>query len=235
MTDSPLKYELKRHTERLGALALEIETIADLDGAISSLCDGADADTEKAVVLENLCPYFGVVWPAARAVSEHLSRMGGWLKDKSVIELGCGLALPSLVAAKLGARVTATDFHPDVPKFFARNAALNGLTAPALTYKEYDWRGETKLGIFDFVVGSDILYEASHPKDVARSLAAHCTRGSHIILGDPGRVYLQSCIDELKALGFHSDMFIKEVLDAHDDRAGDKATKEVFVFTLQKR
>ncbi|MBI3541748.1 MAG: methyltransferase domain-containing protein [Deltaproteobacteria bacterium] len=230
-----MKYDLKKHTEQLGPVAVTIETIADLDQAINKLCDGVDDKAAEAVFVEDLCPYFGVVWPAARAVSEHVARMGEWLKGKTVLELGCGLALPSLVAAKLGAKVTATDFHPEVPDFLARNVGHNALTDANLVYKNYDWRKDESLGTFDFVVGSDILYEASHPKDVAKALAAHCTRGSHIILGDPGRVYLQSCIDALVALGFRSDMFIKEVPDTHSDRAGDKKTQEVFVFTLQKR
>lgn len=227
-----MNYELKRHTEHLGKIDIEIETLADLDGTIDRLCEGADRQGSEAI-LEELCPYFGVVWPAARALAEHLARMGGWLKDKRVLELGCGLALPSLVAAKLGARVTATDFHPDVPKFLERNLALNGLVG-ALEYRRYDWRTQQGLGLFDFVVGSDILYEASHPNDVARSLQAHCGKGSHILLSDPGRVYLQSCIDALTELGFRADTFVREVTDTHSNRAGDRKTKEVFVFSLAK-
>lgn len=230
-----MNYELKKHTEHLGKVDVEIETIADLDQAINKLCEGVDEAAAEKIFVEDLCPYFGVVWPAARAVSEHLSRMRGWLAGKTVVELGCGLALPSLVAAKLGAHVTATDFHPDVPKFLERNAKLNALEPTNLRYERYDWRNETRLGAFDFVVGSDILYESSHPANVAKALDAHCRRGSHIILGDPGRVYLQSCIDALVELGYRSDMFIKEVADNHANRAGDRKTKEIFVFTLQKR
>jgi predicted nicotinamide N-methyase len=227
-------YELRRTTERFGDVSLELETLADLDRAIDKLCDGVDEKQVEAVFAEDLCPYFGVIWPAARAVAEHLARMGGWLKDKTVLEVGCGLALPSLVAAKLGARVTATDFHPDVPKFLERNLALNGITS-ALSYRELNWReGARDLGEFDFIVGSDILYESGHPKDVARTLAAHCHKGSHIILGDPGRPYLQPCIDALTRAGFRTDTFVREVRDDRADRAGDKKTKEVFVVALQK-
>ena len=230
-----MKYALKRHSERLGSVDLEIETLDDLDKAINDLCESADLKMQDAVFTEDLCPYFGVVWPAARAVSEHVARMGGWMKDKRVLELGCGLALPSLVAAKLGAKVVATDFHPDVPKFLERNIEINGLKGTgALEYREYDWRAQAPLGEFDFVIGSDILYEASHPKNVARALAANCARGSHIVLGDPGRVYLQACLDALTAMSFRSDVFIKSVRDGHVDRADDKPTKEVFVISLQR-
>jgi predicted nicotinamide N-methyase len=235
-SNSPREYELKRHTENLGSLSIEIETLADLDATINKLCEGIDEKSAEAIFAEDLCPYFGVVWPAARALAEHLARMGTWLSGKSVIEVGCGLALPSLAAAKLGARVVATDFHPDVPKFLKRNIELNALTSTNLEYRNMDWRKpDSSLGHFDFVVGSDILYEAQHPQAVARSLAAYCHRESHIVLTDPGRVYLQSCIDELGKLGFRYDTFIKKVADTHTDRAGDRPTKEVFVFSLQKK
>lgn len=229
-----MNYKRKAHVERLGNLELTVETIEDLDGAINALCEGVDEKTADQVFVQDLCPYFGVVWPAARAVSEHLARMGSWLEGKTVLELGCGLALPSLVAAKLGAKVTATDFHPDVPRFLERNLELNTLSQENLRYVDYDWRKDSSLGEFEFVVGSDILYESSHPERVARALSAHCARGSHIILGDPGRVYLQSCLDALVKLGFRHDVFIRNVPDGHSDRAGDKPTKEVFVIALQK-
>lgn len=230
--DMNLNYDLKRHTEILGNVSIEIETIADLDKAIDKLCEGVDEKSAEAVFVQDLCPYFGVIWPAARAMSEHLARMGGWLQGKTVLEAGCGMALPSLVAAKLGAKVTATDFHPDVPKFLARNLEINGLK---IDYREMDWRQDnSELGTFDFIIGSDILYEASHPKDVARALAAHCRQGSHVILSDPGRVYLQSCVDAILKAGFRHDMFVRTVRDSHSDRAGDNATKEVFLISFQK-
>lgn len=229
------RYKMKRHTETFGPISLTIETLADLDRAISDLCDGVDEKAQEAVFVEDLCPYFGVVWPAARGVSEHIANMGTWLKGKTVLELGCGLALPSMVAAKLGAKVVATDFHPDVPQFLENNMRLNDLTSAQIEYRNYNWTTAEPLGQFDFVVGSDVLYESTHPSDVARALAANCARGSHILLGDPGRVYLQPCLDALKELGFRHDFFIRNVLDGHEDRAGDKPTKEVFVVSLQRR
>jgi hypothetical protein len=44
-----------------------------------------------------------------------------------VLELGCGLGLPSIVAARAGARVLATDGSPDAVAFAAHSLALDEL------------------------------------------------------------------------------------------------------------
>lgn len=211
--------------ERFGTLELTVETLADLDAAVDDLLARAGDDE----LGRDLCPYFGVVWPAARALTGELARRGPRLAGMAVLELGCGLALPALVAARLGARVTATDLHPDVPAFLARNLALNGLAPDALEYLELDWRAGGLARRFDLVLGSDILYEAGHPGPVARALAAHVAPGGRILLADPGRAYLQPCLDELARLGFRAEHEVVAVADPSLDRAGDANTREVFL------
>lgn len=223
--------------ERFGGLELELETLADLDSAVNELL--AREVAHPGELERDLCPYFGVVWPAARALAGELARRGPALVGRSVLELGCGLALPALVAAHLGARVTATDLHPDVPGFLARNLALNGLAADALEYVELDWRSAglaegPAARRFEYVLGSDILYEAGHPAPVARALAAHVAPGGRILLADPGRAYLQACLDELARLGFRSETEVVAVADPSLDRAGDTRTREVFLLALAR-
>ena len=217
--ENDLVYELKKTTQKIGDYTYEIETLKNLDETIDMICN----DLREDPFAEDRCPYFGVLWPAAQGLSIYLSKMGEWLKGKTVIELGCGLALPSMVCAKLGAKVTATDFHPDVPKFLARNLKNNKID---INYVSMDWRKD-RLGTFDFVVASDVLYENKHPRDVAESFASHCHKESTILLADPGRSYLQIFADEMKKLNFRSDMFIREV-------PVDGEMREIFVFSFQR-
>jgi predicted nicotinamide N-methyase len=225
-----VSYERKVVRERFGALELVLETLADLDAAVDELVARTQAHPEE--LERDLCPYFGVVWPAARALAGALAERGPELAGKHVLELGCGLALPALVAAKLGARVTATDLHPDVPAFLARNRELNGLAPDALEYLEHDWRATPLARRFELVVGSDVLYEAGHPAPVARALADHVAPGGRILLADPGRAYLQACLDELVRLGFREHDEVVAVADPSLDRAGDAKTREVFLIEL---
>ena len=224
-------YATKRVRERCGNVELELETLADLDQAVEALLART---AERPDELErDLCPYFGVVWPAARALARELARRGPALRGRSVLELGCGLALPSLVAARLGAHVTATDLHPDVPLFLGRNAAHNDLPPGAIEYREHDWRAAALARTFELVVASDVLYEAGHPAPVARALAAHVAPGGEILLADPARAYLQMALDELVRLGFRADDEVVRVEDPSLDRAGDRRTREVFLIALR--
>lgn len=225
-----MQYKLKIETEIIGPprseLGLRIERLANLNETIDELFAELERKGDPSL-LEALCPYFGVVWPSARGLSEHLAQLGrAELEGKRLLEVGCGLALPSLIAARLGARVVATDFHPDIPRFLERNIELN--SAEGIEFVSWDWqKTESPLGSFDWVVGSDILYERQHPAPVARMLARHVSAGGRIVLADPGRPYLQAFADEMKALGFGCAITARNVPDT-------PVRKDVFILELKR-
>ena len=55
-------------------------------------------------------PYWAELWPSGIALARHV--VGLALAGRRVLELGCGLALPSFAAALAGADVLATDWAP---------------------------------------------------------------------------------------------------------------------------
>src|SRR4051794_19312272 len=65
-------------------------------------------------------PYWAELWPSARALAAHLVTLD--LRGVRAIELGCGLALPSVAAALRGAHVLAVDNDADA----VRLAGVNG-------------------------------------------------------------------------------------------------------------
>ena len=88
---------------------------------------------EEAFANDEFLPYWAELWPAATALAEALPDVGGL----RVVELGCGLGVPSLVAAARGADVTATDWAEDAIELLRANAAQNGL---GLVAEVRDWR-----------------------------------------------------------------------------------------------
>ena len=232
MSASSSNDEIRRFTVEVGDLTFELEALADLDRAVDRAASIADDDVSAAT---DLLPYFGVLWPSALAVAEHLVRIGDRLRDRTVLELGCGLGLPSLVARRLGARVVATDNHPSARSFIERNLALNGFDPGDVAFRSLDWTERSSdLGAFDLVIASDLLYESRQPGALAPALAFYCGEGGEIVLGDPGRSYLQECIDALGREGFAPEVRIHPVRDERRDRAGDRVSSEVFVIVFRR-
>lgn len=199
-----IKYFTKIEQRRLIDKLFVLETIRDLDEAIDQVCDALTEEEQKDPFAEDLCPYFGVLWPAAEALSVYLSQNANLVKDKKVLELGCGLGYPSLVASYLGADVLATDFHPQVEEFFLRNCRHSNVNC---NYMRLNWREDKgHIGTFDVVMGSDVLYESKHPREVARGLLRFVKPNGKIILSDPGRNYLQQFVDAMKAEGQQEEM-----------------------------
>jgi len=117
---------------------------------------------EEAFADDEFLPYWAELWPAARALAEALPDV----KGLRVVELGCGLGLPSLVAAAKGASVTATDWSPDAMELLRANATRNDLELRA---EVRDWREPWSVR-FDLALAADVLYERRNVEPVLERL-----------------------------------------------------------------
>jgi predicted nicotinamide N-methyase len=225
-----MRYQTRSSLEQWGGLELRIEALASLDQTIDLLFEELKRTGDERL-LEDLCPYFGKVWPAARGLAEHLALHP--LEGRTLLEVGCGLALPSLLAARKGARVVATDFHPDVPAFLELNLKANALTPAQLEYRALDWRKPGALTEpFEWIVGSDILYEKQHALEVAQALDALATEGTQIVVADPGRSYLQAYESQMRALGWRTQTHVYRVAEPSDSAPSVQPIPQRDVFVL---
>ena len=129
-------------------------------------------------------PIFGVVWPSSRVLAHTICDYN--TGSKRILEIGCGMALSSLLLNKQHANITATDYHPETGIFLARNALLN--EDQPIAYKQVDWADtDDDLGLFDLIIGSDLLYEEQHIALLAKFIEAHSNPACEVIIVDPGR------------------------------------------------
>lgn len=127
---------------------------------------------------------FGQPWPSGRVLAEAMSTFD--VAGKRILELGCGLGLSSLVLRRRVADITASDHHPLAEAFLQHNAALNDL--PAIAYHDLPWTvPDARLGRFDLIIASDVLYERDHAAQLAAIVVRHAHARSEIVLTDPGR------------------------------------------------
>jgi predicted nicotinamide N-methyase len=130
-------------------------------------------------------PYWAIAWPSGLALADALA--GRELSGARVLELGCGLGLPSIVAARLGADVLATDGTGDAVVFAAHNLMLNGLEAEVA---QIDWRDAGPLmdqAPWDLVLAADVLYLRHNVEALLRVLPRLIGRGGEALVADPNR------------------------------------------------
>ncbi len=113
-----------------------------------------------------------------------------------MLELGCGLGLPSLAAALAGAEVLATDWAEDAVALLRANAERNGV---ALRAERVRWDEPEPLlreAPWDVVLGADLLYESRNAAQLATLLPR---LGGEALLAEPGRPYARSFLERLGA------------------------------------
>ncbi len=158
-----------------------------------------DGMAERAGISSATWPIFGMIWPVGLALAEEISRFP--VDGLRILEMGCGMAISSLVLQRRGADVTASDNHPLVAEFLRCNAELNDL--PPVVYRNAPW-GEPNqtLGRFDLLIGSDVLYEPDHAALLADFIERHAKSRCTVLVADPGRGYRGQFSKRLAAQGY---------------------------------
>jgi len=199
-TESALRARFQTRVEWFehGTLSLEILMPAAADMLIDE--DEFEAD-------ERL-PYWADLWPSARALARHLLEQP--TPAGRVLELGCGVALPSLALLARGADVLATDYYDDALRFARTNAARNGLTPLATAH--LDWRAVPEgFGRFDLVLAADVMYEQRNAETLAEVLPRLVAAGGRVVIADPGRAYLEAFRTRVEARGWTArDLAVRE-------------------------
>lgn len=158
---------------------------------------------------DEFLPYWAERWPSGDALAAHVSTLT--IAGRSVLELGCGLGLPSLAAAARGARVLATDWAPEATTLLAENARRNGLTVATAVL---DWRDPgafLRRGPFDLVLAADVAYEQRHVEPVVALLHE---LGAETLIADPGRRHVAALLEHLAEGGWQLDTIAVSTLPA---------------------
>jgi predicted nicotinamide N-methyase len=179
--------------------------------------DGAELPDDHEVAWAPLAPYWSVLWRSGVALGRELC--GTRLDGLRVVELGCGLGVPSLAASRQGAAVLATDADPEALELLERNAARNGLEVDTA---RVNWASPAELvtrSSFDLVLAADVLYQRAA---VAQLLSLLPRLAPWILLADPGRPAADAFLAEARrrwAVETHA----RGVVNIHSLRGGGSA------------
>lgn len=158
-----------------------------------------DGVAEKLGISSATWPIFGVIWTSSEVLAHLVFDYN--IAGKRILEVGCGIALASLVLNHRLADITATDYHPEAEHFLMENVALN--KGENIPFVRTGWGDEkTGLGLFDLVIGSDLLYESDHVDLLSGFIDQHANLHCEVLLVDPGRGHHARFSKKMKGLGY---------------------------------
>lgn len=176
--------------------------IADRDWSIlavgdqQALLDAADGFAHV--------PYGLLLWESAVALARWIAARPGMIAGRQVMELGAGVGLAGLVAAACGGIVTQSDHEPAALALCSRNAARNGVAAPAVLLA--DWRAWPTDVRYDVVLGADVVYERE-VHGVILDLAGRLVEpDGRLVLADPGRPHTLDVLAALEDRGWRGEV-----------------------------
>jgi predicted nicotinamide N-methyase len=154
--------------------------------------------SEESFEHEEFLPYWAELWASAVALAHDVSIRS--LRGKPTLELGCGLGLPSIAAARAGGRVLATDWSPDAVRATAANAERNEVEVETLRCSWAEPDAIVARAPWALVIASDVLYERRNVDQLLDLLPRLVDERGLVLLADPGRApserFLQRAADE---------------------------------------
>jgi predicted nicotinamide N-methyase len=125
-------------------------------------------------------PYWAHCWSGAHVLAARVPPRAG-----RVLEIGCGLGLPGVVAARRGARTVFVDRIAAPLAFVRETLRTNDLDASLVVgdVLAAPWRDP-----FDLVLAAEILYDRAAFPTLARALAGSLAPNGRVLLADGHRI-----------------------------------------------
>jgi predicted nicotinamide N-methyase len=189
--------QVKFETITIGSFDFKIRSLKDREQFYDPL-----GEAERLGISSALWPIFGLIWPSGLALAKVMSLYP--IRGKRILELGCGIGLASLVIRKRHGNITASDCHPRAETFFKKNILMNHLDP--IPFRMENWTAEiSDGGMFDLIIGSDLLYEGGFPRMLSEYIGRHANRKAEVIIMDPKRGHFAKFTKKMDALGFDSE------------------------------
>jgi predicted nicotinamide N-methyase len=124
-------------------------------------------------------PFWARVWESSLVLADYVATIE---PPKRILELGAGLGVPSLVAAKLGHKVLATDYEKLPLELIKLSAKENNVS---LETKILDWENPDLSEKFDLIIGSEVVFRKSLFQPLIKLFKNYLKDGGEVILSHP--------------------------------------------------
>jgi len=185
-------FPLREITVDTGSRCITLSTAEDIDLLVDSISSEEFNKDER-------LPYWAELWHSAAALTSLLQEQPETVRDIEVLEIGCGLGLPGIVAAGLGARMTFSDYDEHALAIVELNMRRNnpGICA---SYMQMDFRHPPPRR-WPRILASDVIYEQRFVEPLADFLNAALAPEGCILLSEPNRMIAVPFFDALHERG----------------------------------
>jgi predicted nicotinamide N-methyase len=196
--------------------------------------NGSSNTSIQVTVSENLRADFACyIWPSSLLLTklimaEITPRIKASQQKLHFLELGCGVGLPGILLAKLGANIVWSDVDSaNVVSNLSAQLQMNRIDASALQFVELDWTDPSPdiirvLGAFipiidnklalDYIIGADVLYDVKLFHPLVRTISHildSCTPGCHVLITYQERDSMQTIQHLLEFYGLVGELIPK--------------------------
>ena len=168
-----------------------------------------DSIDPKTFSVDERLPYWADIWTSAIELARYCL-MDAELTGKYVLELGCGLGLAGIAAARAGANVVFSDYERDAHEFAIYNASRNlspEIVNSRTRFIDLDWRKVNEQFLpqqrkFDMIIAADVVYERRNFFPLIDVLQRLLSPSGVAIFTEPGRTIGEQFFKLLNESGF---------------------------------
>lgn len=138
--------------------------------------------------------YWARIWPASLALCDFIYRHRLYFKDKKVVEIAAGLALPSLLCAHWARSVECSDRAAEAAQFVNQSITQNKFRN--ITCSTLNWNQLNLKNAGDILLLSDVNYDESVFAELWQLLKDCINQGTVVILSTPQRLMAKPFIEK---------------------------------------
>ncbi|XP_042311884.1 methyltransferase-like protein 23 [Sceloporus undulatus] len=147
--------------------------------------EGSQEEPELVVLIpEVLDPQYGMyVWPCAVVLAQYVWFHRRLVCGKNILEIGAGVSLPGIVAAKCGAKMILSD-NAEFPQCLdncRRSCQMNNLSSVCVTGITWGHISPNLLALpaMDVILASDVFFEPEDFEDVLSTVSYFMKKNPH--------------------------------------------------------
>jgi predicted nicotinamide N-methyase len=143
-------------------------------------------------------PYWAHLWTGALTLARYVEERVE-CRDQSVLDLGCGLGLTGIIAARKGGKVMFADKEPEALALATVNAQRNNCLV--FEARLLDFTRDVLDQGFSLILGAEILYDRSTFSALVTFLAHHLLPHGRALFADARRTNTEAFYHQLAQTG----------------------------------